>query len=293
MLLITICMLFFQVYRAPIVRLRSTGYPPNLEMPPTCKHHVFLSHVWESGQDKTHTIARSLQLYLPRLVVWLDVDDLDDVERLEDYIAESAVILIFYSENYFRSFNCRREFYAAVALEKPIIVVYEGDASVVDKMKEECAKYCTEKYRNEGIDINHVLENILTKDPICILKAGSFSAETLKLVYLRLLKNLPFYRDSSKRRELLDKGLQMPRDLAEVGSLTCQTQILVCQENVGVYDLAKEIQALCPDRISIEVTQGDEAVDKRSSKSISNMFPIKEGDDIEEGLSLFEDFPQC
>jgi len=290
MVIITIFLLFFQAYRAPIVRLLSTGYPPNLEMPPDCEHHLFLSHVWESGQDKTHTIARTLQLYLPRLAVWLDVDDLDDVERLEECIAESAVILIFYSENYFRSFNCRREFYAAVALEKPIIVVYEGDDSVVDKMKEECAKYCTEKYRNEGIDINHVLENILAKDPICILKAGSFSAETLKLVYLRLLRSLPFYRDS-KRRELLDKGLHMPRDLAEV-SLTCQTKIIVCEENVGAYDLAKEIQALCPDRISIEVTKGEqEEVDKRSRKSTANVFPIKEGDDIEEGLSLCKGFP--
>ena len=41
--------------------------------------------------------------------------------------------------------------------------------------------------------------------------------------------------------------------------------------------------------ISIEVTNG-EAVDKRSSKSISNMLPIKEGDDIEQGLSLFKSF---
>ena len=46
---------------------------------------------------------------------------------------------------------------------------------------------------------------------------------------------------------------------------------------------------MCQHRISIEVTKG-EAVDKRSSKSISNMFPIKEGDDIEEGLSLCEGF---
>jgi len=173
-----------------------------------------------------------------------------------------------------------------VAFEKPIIVVYEGDDSVMGKMKEECAKYCTEKYHNEGIDINHVLENILAKDPICILKAGSFSAETLKLVYLRLLRSLPFYRNK-KRREVLDKGLHMPRDLGEVGSLTCRTKIMVCEQNVGAFALAKEIQALCPDIISIEVTEG-EAVDKRSSKSISNMLPIKGGDDIEEGLSLFK-----
>ena len=133
-----------------------------------------------SGQDPHHC-TRSLQLYLPKLVVWLDIEDLDDVGKLEEYIDESAVILIFYSENDFRSINCRREFYTAVALEKPIIVVCEGDDSVMDTMKEECAKYYPEKYRNEGIDINHMLENVLAKDPICILKAGSISAESLKV----------------------------------------------------------------------------------------------------------------
>ena len=45
MLLIAICVLLFQVYRAPIVRLQSTGYPPNLEMPPAFIFHIFLSHV--------------------------------------------------------------------------------------------------------------------------------------------------------------------------------------------------------------------------------------------------------
>jgi len=62
---------------------------------------LLLKNINHSGQDKTHTIVRSLKLYLLRLVVWLDIDNLDDVERLEEYIAESAVILIFYSENYF------------------------------------------------------------------------------------------------------------------------------------------------------------------------------------------------
>jgi len=46
----------------------------------------------------------------------------------------------------------------------------------------------------------------------------------------------------------------MPRDLAEV-LLTCQTQIIVCEANVGAYDLAKEIQALCPDSIQTAAYQ--------------------------------------
>lgn len=82
MLLIAMCSLLNQVYFAPIVRLKSIGYPPNLEMPTTYKYHLFLSHVRSSSQDKTRIITRTLQLYLPRLSKWLDVDGLDDVDRL-------------------------------------------------------------------------------------------------------------------------------------------------------------------------------------------------------------------
>jgi hypothetical protein len=194
-------------------------------MPQTCKYHLFLSRVWRSGQDKTHIIARSLQLYLPKLLIWLDVDNLDDVGRLEEDIAESAVVLIFYSEGYFRSVNCRREFYQAVLIDKSIIVVYESNASVVGEMKEECAKYCTDGFLLEVGS----LQEILTKDPIQLLKGGSFSAETLKLVYMHLLDNLPFYEDIGKKR-VLDKGLQMPNEISSI-ALSSSIQLLICEEN--------------------------------------------------------------
>jgi len=289
MLLITISFLLVQTYRAPIIRLHSTGYPPNLEMPPNCKFHLFLSHIWDSGQDKTHAIARKLQLYLPGLIIWLDVDNLDDVGKLEECIAESAVVLIFYSKGYFGSENCRREFYHAVALEKPIIVVYDGDDIVIQEMKDECETYCKEQYSGEGTNIDDVLD-MISKDPICLLKARSFSAETMKIVYLRLLKNLPFYRHI-KRRELLNKSLRIPGELDDV-SLTFQVQLLVCNANAGAFDLAKEIHNLCPDRISLKILHDKNGLqvdtEGKDGDSISNVFPIKKSDDIEKGLLLYE-----
>jgi len=253
MLLITICALLLTAIRAPIVRLKSTGYSPNLEMPPDCNHHLFLSHVWRSGQDKTHVIARTLQLYLPKLLIWLDVDNLDDVGRLEECIAESAVVLIFYSEGYFRSVNCRRELYQAVLLDKPIIVVYEGDASVVGEMEEECARYCTDGCLIEAGN----MQEILTKDPIQWLKGGSFSAETLKLVYMHLLGNLPLYKKIEKK-QVLDKGLQMPNEVSSV-ALSSSIQLLICEENAGVRDLAIEIQSQSPGKITMKTLQGAES----------------------------------
>ena len=188
-----------------MVQLRNTGYPPNLEMPPTCRNHLFVSHVWSSGQDKAHAITRNLQLYLPGLKIWIDVDSLEDIDRLEEYIAESAVVLIFYTKGYFQSVNCRREFYQAIALEKPIIVIHEDDDEALEEMKHECVTYCGVKFANDGIDINRVLEIIL-EDPIRRIKTGSFSAETLKLVYIRILKNLPYYRDVMREETICCKN---------------------------------------------------------------------------------------
>ena len=110
MLLIAIAYVVSRTYGAPMVRLRSTGYPPNLELPQSCENHLFVSHVWSSGQDKAHTITRNLQLYGPGIKIWIDVDSLQDIDRLEDDIVESAVVLIFYTTGYFQSVNCRREF---------------------------------------------------------------------------------------------------------------------------------------------------------------------------------------
>jgi len=103
---------------APTVRIVSTGIRPNMEVPSSCQNHVFLSHKWSTGQEKVHTLARMMQLYLQGVKLWLDVDDLQDITKLEESVNETAVFILFYSEGYFASVNCRREVYAAVAAKK-------------------------------------------------------------------------------------------------------------------------------------------------------------------------------
>ena len=281
MMVITIWFMCSRKYCVPIVRLKSTKNLPNLEMLPSHKYHVFMSHVWSTGQDKTHAIARSLQLHLPTLKVWLDVDSLDDAARLEEYIAQSAVIVIFYSEGYFRSKNCRREFYKAIETEKPIIVLYDGGVNVVEEMKEE---FKTECENDESLLV------ILTADePICWLKEGSFSLESLKLVYLRVFRNLPFYQDKS-RRLLLSNGLYLPSDVDSV-LVSSPVQLLYCEENTGAYELAMEIEAKCPDKIT--TIKSAVVVTKKSVKSVLDVFPITgtfpevQIDDLEDGFSSF------
>ena len=288
---ITIWFMCSRKYRAPIVRLKSTKNLPNLEMLPSHMYHVFMSHVWSTGQDKTHAIARSLQLHLPKLKVWLDVDSLDDVDRLEEYIAQSAVIVIFYSKGYFRSKNCRREFYKAFEMKKPMILLYNGGVSVVEEMKEECRTQCeNDESRPESTSVSDLLDILTSDGPICWLKEGSFSLESLKLVYLRVFRNLPFYQDTSRRRQL-DKGFYLPSDVGSA-PLSSSVQLLYCEENVGAFELAKEIEAKCPDNITIEraVVEEEQMAEENSVKSVLDVFPITGTfpvvgiDDIEDGL---------
>ena len=84
--------------RMPTFRLISTGKRPELELAKGHKWHLFLSHIWGTGQDQCATIKRQLCLLLPGVSVFLDVDDLEDIGALEEYIEKSQVIMIFVSK---------------------------------------------------------------------------------------------------------------------------------------------------------------------------------------------------
>ena len=62
---------------------RATGTPPSLPLARGIVYHLFLSHIWTSGQDQVAVIKRQLQLCLPGVHVFLDVDDLVDISALE------------------------------------------------------------------------------------------------------------------------------------------------------------------------------------------------------------------
>jgi hypothetical protein len=81
------------------------------------RHHLFLSHVWKTGQDQARVIKQLLKEVLPGIRVFLDVDELTDLSLLEHEIAASAKVLVFISQGYFESKNCLRELVHAIELE--------------------------------------------------------------------------------------------------------------------------------------------------------------------------------
>ena len=58
----------------PILRNAQTMEPPVLLLGSGKRYHLFLSHVWSTGQDQCAVIKRQLQLLLPGVVIFLDVD---------------------------------------------------------------------------------------------------------------------------------------------------------------------------------------------------------------------------
>ncbi len=73
--------------------LVGSNRPPELRLTSGRRYHLFLSHVWASGQDQTAVIKRQLQLLLPGIHAFLDVDDLEEIGRLEESVEESEVVL--------------------------------------------------------------------------------------------------------------------------------------------------------------------------------------------------------
>jgi hypothetical protein len=303
MLITTICLVFVLAVsksRAPIVRMASSGHVPDLELPDHCSFHVFMSHVWASGQARTHAIARKIQLLMPELKVWLDVDKLNDTSKLEHWVQASAVIVIFYSKGYFKSKNCRREIYAAIKFDKPIVLLYEGDPSVIEDMREECVTYCDGnsdgddvptstsilKKLLDGDDQNEVTgsESSMTNAPIQWLNEGSFSAASLNQIYHRIMSQLPFYK---RHRGELEKGIQVPGEIGPV-FLQVPINILVYENNEGCYRVVEELKSMLPgggfDMIAVTDAAGYVQKSKREKEEIDSIDSMME--EVEYGLAM-------
>ena len=54
-------------------------------------YHLFLSHVWAHGQDLAGSLKSTFCGLVPGIRVFLDVDDLKDITRLEEHVQESEL----------------------------------------------------------------------------------------------------------------------------------------------------------------------------------------------------------
>ena len=231
---------------APELRLVSTGRTPSLRLPAESSFHGFFSHAWGTGQDQVHTIVRRLQQLLPGVRIWLDVDCVDDIGRLEESVADSATFLVFLSAGYFESCNCRRETYAALATDRPFIAVHEvdctkGGASLA-ALRAECSTNCVDVAPPAHPSYSgpeEALAKIFGEPPVVWVRVHAFQLESLKAIALRMLRCTPVYLHHAA---ILAGGVAVP---GQVGPHVFQrlVTIFVCRGNDGALNVAAEVAA--------------------------------------------------
>ena len=53
-----------------------------------------LWQIWSSAQDQVAVIKSALGMLLPDIVVFLDVDDLEEIDLIEEYVQASQCMLL-------------------------------------------------------------------------------------------------------------------------------------------------------------------------------------------------------
>eukprot|EP00966_Prymnesium_polylepis_P072974 1694691-Prymnesium_polylepis.1 len=120
--------------------LTAKNSTPQLSLEQGMRWHLFLSHVWSTGQTSCLSIKHSLSSMLPTINTFLDVDDLMIADLLEKYVGQTQSVLFFLSEGYFMSRNSGREITAALEQRKPIVLVCDAmldDPSVLSHRRHE------------------------------------------------------------------------------------------------------------------------------------------------------------
>ena len=128
--------------RQPKLRYAGTRAPVEVPLPTGKKHHIFLSHCWGTGQDQARVLRGRLQSVAPGLRVWLDVEDLADISRLEEAVDESGAVLVLLTAGYFQSRNCMRELVHCVSMAMPLIAVAERDSAHGGLTEAEARQQC-------------------------------------------------------------------------------------------------------------------------------------------------------
>jgi len=196
--------------------------------------HVFLSHIWSSGQDQVAIIKRKLQLMLNSCEIFLDVDNLDDISQLEYQLTSSQCFLIFLSSGYFFSPSCLREFDCALKHHKPFILVHEKDEAKGGASLAALRADCESKGRDAG--------PVFDEGPGIITwhRANAFQLVSLKLIAEQMLAFTPVYEKQSTRQpKLYVRGELDARTL----ELRQKVRLYASNNNPGARVVATEFAA--------------------------------------------------
>jgi len=196
----------FNVSNAEVIKLKKTRAAPMLSIRKEHRYHIFLSHVWATGQDQVAVIKRQLLRMVRGMSIFLDVDDLQDIGLLETYVEQSMVILVFISRGYFASRNCLREIKAAMALGKEIILVLELNDNKGGLSLDEAKKECPDELREYVFGPQGKERGVMVWHRITI-----FQLCTLKEIVCTTLRFTPLYAEEPNLTVYLDSDVDLSK----------------------------------------------------------------------------------
>jgi len=213
------------------IKLSRTRAAPLLSIRKEHRYHLFLSHVWSTGQDQVAVIKRQLLRMVHGLRIFLDVVDLEDIGALEKYVDESMVILVFLSHGYFCSRNCLREIKAAKACDKPLLLVLETNDTKGGLTLEEAREECPQELREYVFGPGGSWRAVIPWHRITV-----FQLCTLKEVVRQLLVHTPLYASEPDLSVYLDSDVDM-----EVLKFWTPMLLYASPNNPGCAAAAKEV----------------------------------------------------
>lgn len=177
------------------LRLKTNHQPVTLPPATEGGFHIFLSHVWGTGQDQMRVVKQRLAELLPDARVFLDVDDLTAIGDLEDIITSSSTVLVFCTRGYFSSRNCMRELVAAASQRKPIIALVETEVShgalttaqVYDELQAVGGLYAKWGFEADAPRGEALYKQLFATEPIEWNRTNHFQVVTTRLIAERLL----------------------------------------------------------------------------------------------------------
>ena len=157
-----------------------------------------VSAQWGTGQDQMRIVKQRLLEMIPDLSVFLDVDDLEDIGNLGQYIERTQMVLVFCSKGYFQSKNCMIELRSSVTMKKPILPVVDFDLTrggmTREQVREELiaaeGSYAKWGFGNPGPYGLELYNALFASEAVEWNRLGHFQDVTLRLIGERLLPEM-------------------------------------------------------------------------------------------------------
>ena len=183
-----------------------------------------------SGQDQVAIIKRQLQHVLPGVQIFLDVDDLTDTSKLDEFVSGAQCMLLFLSRHYFFSRACLIEIDCTLSMRKPIVSVHEREMNRGGEPLEVLRTDCESKGRDA--------EAIFDHQPIIPWhRVADFQQLSLVLIAERLLAACPEYTNVRTQPRLYVRG-EVRRQLL---TFSQPVRLYASPHNFGAQAMAQEL----------------------------------------------------